>query len=126
MVHDAVRPLVTVRMIDDGLSLALKERAVVAAVPVKPTLKVVDPKTGIVAETLDRSLVWEIQTPQIFERKLFEKAYANDTEATDDAGMVEKLGVAVRVFMGSYRNIKITTPEDLDVAGLFLKTGEVS
>jgi 2-C-methyl-D-erythritol 4-phosphate cytidylyltransferase len=121
IVHDGVRPIVTVDLIERGLALAREEKAVIAAVPVKPTLKVVDPQTNIVRETLDRTLVWEIQTPQIFERKLLERAYAGDTEATDDAALVERLGVPVKVFMGDYRNIKITTPDDLIVAEALLR-----
>ncbi|MBF0594847.1 MAG: 2-C-methyl-D-erythritol 4-phosphate cytidylyltransferase [Candidatus Omnitrophica bacterium] len=121
MVHDAVRPFVTPRMIDEGLALAVKDKAAVAAVPVKPTLKVVDPKAGVVLETLDRSLIWEIQTPQVFERALIERAYRENTEASDDAGMVEAVGGVVKVFTGDYRNIKITTPEDMVIAEAFIK-----
>jgi len=121
IIHDGVRPLVSEEMVRRGLQLVVSENAVIAAVPVKPTLKVVEPKTNIVRETLDRALVWEIQTPQIFERKLLERAYADDVEATDDAALIERLGVPVKVFMGDYRNIKITTPEDLIVAEALMR-----
>lgn len=121
IIHDAVRPFATRRMIEEGLDLTRKYKAVVAGVPVKPTIKVVDPKTGLIRETLDRSLVWEIQTPQIFSRQLLDRAYHEDAEATDDAGMVERLGVEVKAYKGDYRNIKITTPEDMLIAEALMK-----
>ncbi|MBF0387617.1 MAG: 2-C-methyl-D-erythritol 4-phosphate cytidylyltransferase [Candidatus Omnitrophica bacterium] len=121
LVHDAVRPFVTARMIDEGLAWGCRERAAVAAVPVKPTLKVVDPRTLVVKETLDRSLIWEIQTPQVFERALLEQAYQGDVTASDDAALVEAIGCKVKVFLGDYKNIKITTPEDMVIAEALLK-----
>jgi 2-C-methyl-D-erythritol 4-phosphate cytidylyltransferase len=122
MVHDGVRPLVTPAVIAAGLAAVRDAGAVIAAVPVKPTIKVIDPKTRTVAETLDRELLWEVQTPQIFDRKVLEKAYAEDRDgATDDAALVERSGFKVGVFMGSYENVKITTPEDLVVARALLK-----
>jgi len=123
MVHDGVRPLVTSRVLEDGLRLAKDKGTAVAAVPVKPTLKVVDPRTMAVTETLDRSLIWEIQTPQIFRRELLDRAYKADENATDDAALVELLGVPVMVYMGDRRNIKITTPEDLIIAEALVKGG---
>ncbi|MBF0619781.1 MAG: 2-C-methyl-D-erythritol 4-phosphate cytidylyltransferase [Candidatus Omnitrophica bacterium] len=122
LVHDGVRPLVTSVMIEEGVALAVEMGAAVAAMPVKPTLKVVEPKTHVVRETLDRTLVWEIQTPQVFKREILDRAYADDSEATDDAALVERMGVAVRVFKGSYTNIKITTPDDLIVAEAFWRS----
>ncbi len=124
IVHDAVRPFVTARMIDEGIVLAVSSKAATVGVPVKPTLKVVHPSSGLVLETLDRSLIWEIQTPQTFERLLLERVYQGDREASDDAGLVEFAGHPVKVYMGDYRNIKITTPEDMDIANAFLKGSE--
>lgn len=124
LVHDGVRPLIGVDLIERSVALAGEEKAVVVAVPVKPTLKVVDPRTHVVRETLDRTLVWEIQTPQIFNRKILEKAYADDSESTDDAHLVERTGVPVKILRGDYRNIKITTPEDLVIAEALLKDRE--
>ncbi len=122
MVHDGVRPLVTPEIIAAGLEAVKASGAAIAAVPVKPTIKAIDPKTRTVAETLDRDLLWEVQTPQIFDRKVLEKAYADDRDgATDDAALVEQSGVKVGVFMGSYANVKITTPEDLVIARALLK-----
>ncbi len=122
MVHDGVRPLVSDVLIERGLKAIVTDKAVVAAVQVKPTLKVVDPVTFVVRETLDRTLVWEIQTPQIFEHSLLRRAYADDVTATDDAALVEALGVEVKIFTGDHMNIKITTPEDLLIAEAFLNS----
>ena len=124
IVQDAVRPFVTETMIVKGIAVAGKVKAAVAAVPVKSTLKVVAPVTDLVESTLDRSLVWQVQTPQVFDRALLEEAYAAEGDATDDAGMVERIGAVVQVFMGCYRNIKITTPEDMEVAEVFVRTNE--
>jgi len=89
-------------------------------------VKVVDPVTNVIRQTLDRTLLWEVQTPQIFERELLERAYSADVLATDDAALVERLGVAVKVFPGDYRNVKVTTPEDLVVAEALLRTDTAS
>jgi 2-C-methyl-D-erythritol 4-phosphate cytidylyltransferase len=72
---------------------------------------------------LDRENLWEIQTPQVFRRDLISKAYQKfaNQEVTDDASLVEKLGVKVSVVRGAYSNIKITTPEDIVIAGTILK-----
>jgi 2-C-methyl-D-erythritol 4-phosphate cytidylyltransferase len=122
MVHDGVRPLVNTKIIAAGLEAVKASGAAIAAVPVKPTIKAVDRKTKTVMKTLDRDLLWEVQTPQIFDRKVLEKAYTDDRDgATDDAALVERSGVKVAVFMGSYENLKITTPEDLVIARAFLK-----
>jgi 2-C-methyl-D-erythritol 4-phosphate cytidylyltransferase len=121
LVHDGVRPLVTEKVIKEGIRVAAESGAAVAAVPVKPTLKVIDPRTLRIRETLDRTLVWEIQTPQVFRRELIERAYKGDTNATDDAALVEKLGVPVVIFAGDERNIKITTPDDMIIAEALMR-----
>ena len=124
MVHDGVRPLVTAAIIVAGIDAARLTGAAIAAVPVKPTIKVVDPNACVVVETLDRELLWEVQTPQVFDRKILQRAYAEDRDgATDDAALVERTGVQVKVFMGSYTNIKITTPDDLVAARAFITGG---
>jgi len=93
-------------------------------VPVKDTIKVVDGKNFIL-NTPDRKYLWAIQTPQVFERNLIIKAHQKALEdgflGTDDTVLVERLGYKVKVVEGDYRNIKITTPEDLIVAEAFLK-----
>lgn len=123
VVHDAARPCVTVSMIKEAVDQAQLCGASVVAVPVKPTLKQVDPSTNRVEKTLDRSKIWEIQTPQAFKKSLLEKAHAQGdlTLATDDASLVEQLGNPVMVVMGTYKNIKVTTPEDIEIAELFLR-----
>jgi len=123
-VHDAARPLVTPRIMLDVLNRAQETGAAVAAVPVKDTIKLCDGE-GVVAETLDRSRAWLIQTPQCFHRDVLESAHeaarAEKYVATDDAALVERLGKPVHVVMGSYDNIKITTPEDVLVCEEILK-----
>jgi len=96
---------------------------------VKETVKRVA-SDGTVLETLDRSSLWQIQTPQTFQAKLFRDALNRASEdgfwGTDDASLVERLGIAVHVLQGSYANIKITTPEDLMLATLLLQTKDLS
>ncbi len=122
-VHDGARPLVTPELIQRTLRAARRSGAAIAAVPAVPTIKEV--KGQWVTATLDRSRLWEIQTPQVFRRDLLERAHergrANGSEATDDATLVERMGCRVRIVPGSVRNIKITTAEDLLVAGTLLK-----
>ena len=99
---------------------AFSTGAAIAAVPAKDTIKVVD-ATRQVTSTPDRSGLWQVQTPQVFRRDLLERAHREVREdVTDDAAMVEKLGLSVRVFMGSYANVKVTTLEDLVVVGALL------
>lgn len=121
LVHDGARPCVTGDVIDRGIDAAERGGAAVAGVPVKDTIKVVD-GDGVVVETPDRAALWAVQTPQVFRLDLLRAAYAaGDADVTDDAALVERLGRAVRVFHGSYDNIKVTTPEDLDVATALLR-----
>jgi len=124
LVHDGVRPFVTAAMIKECVDLARKGECVVVGVPIKDTIKEVDGQ-GMVHQTLERSRLWAIQTPQAFPakllRKAYEEAYKHKVVATDDAALVERAGNKVRVIMGSYENIKITTPEDLVLAEEILK-----
>ncbi|MCK4881837.1 MAG: 2-C-methyl-D-erythritol 4-phosphate cytidylyltransferase [Candidatus Omnitrophica bacterium] len=123
VVHDGARPLVSLETISDAVALCREAEAVVVAVPVKSTIKRVNQKDLSVEETLDREGLWEIQTPQVFKKDILIKAHAQKQEGvpTDDAMMVEQLGVRVKVFSGDYRNIKITTQEDLTVAEAFCR-----
>jgi 2-C-methyl-D-erythritol 4-phosphate cytidylyltransferase len=117
LVHDAARPFITKGLVSSVIKEARKAGAAIAAVPVKATIKKV--KNGSVVEkTLDRGKLWEIQTPQVFKKNLILKAYNKFKRipATDDAMLVERLGAKVSVVLGSYSNIKITTPEDLIIA----------
>jgi len=116
LVHDGVRPFVTNEMIEESVELAKKGECVVVGVPIKDTIKEVDDK-GIVRHTLERNRLWAIQTPQTFPVKILRRAYEESSKhnayGTDDATLVERMGCKVRVIMGSYENLKITTPEDL-------------
>ncbi|MDD4940659.1 MAG: 2-C-methyl-D-erythritol 4-phosphate cytidylyltransferase [Candidatus Omnitrophica bacterium] len=126
MVHDAARPFVDAACLARLIRAARRTGAAIPGVPVKATIKEIVPARpgsgGIVRQTLDRSRLWEIQTPQLFRKDIVLKAYRACAGAavTDDAGLVEKLGVEVAVVMGAYGNIKITTPEDLRVARAFV------
>ena len=101
-----------------------KAGAVIAAVPVKPTLKFTG-KGSFIKNTPPRKYFWEAQTPQVFKRALIEKAYKiarqKNIKSTDDSMLVEKTGVKVKIVMGLYSNIKITTKEDLKLAKILLK-----
>jgi 2-C-methyl-D-erythritol 4-phosphate cytidylyltransferase len=123
-IHDGVRPFVTRAMIEDSIQSAVRYGAVVLAMPVKETIKMSNPD-GTVLKTLDRESLWQIQTPQTFQVNIIKEAYNRATKdgfvGTDDASLVERLGVTVHILTGSYTNIKITTPEDLLLANLFLK-----
>ena len=119
IVHDGVRPFVTDEIIFTCLEAAAEWGAAVAAVPVKDTIKVTD-KDRFVVDTPDRSLLWGIQTPQVFRRDLLLEAHRRarqkQIQLTDDAALVEQLGLKVKCVMGSYGNLKITTSEDLIIA----------
>jgi 2-C-methyl-D-erythritol 4-phosphate cytidylyltransferase len=124
VIHDGVRPFVTREMIEDSIHSAQRFGAVVMAMPVKETIKMAD-ADGTVLKTLDRESLWQIQTPQTFQAHVIKEAYQKATEngfvGTDDASLVERLGIKVHILPGSYTNIKITTPEDLILANLFLR-----
>jgi len=121
VIHDGARPFVDAEMIARGLEEAMVAGAAVAAVPTKDTIKIAD-QTQVVQQTLPREYLWSAQTPQVFRYDIIADAYSNVAQdVTDDAQLVELRGWPVKVFMGSYENIKITTPEDLDLAHLILK-----
>ena len=126
LIHDGARPFVTEEILKRGLQKVKETGACVIGMPSKDTVKVAD-EADFVSETPDRKRVWTVQTPQIFSYDLIKKAHEgirkkDMTAITDDAMVVEQeSGVQVRLVEGSYQNIKITTPEDLDVAEVFLK-----
>ncbi len=126
LIHDAARPCLTVQMICDSIEEVRRSGACTVGVPVKDTIKVVD-RDGFGIETPARETLWQIQTPQSFRyeelREAYEKMEASgDTDITDDTMMIERyLHKKTRVIMGDYRNLKITTPEDLQSAEIFLK-----
>ncbi len=141
LIHDAARPFIDKRSVAAVIKEAQKTKAAILAVPVKATIKTVvsrpllggsaslrswslaDGYKHIVKKTLDRKELWEVQTPQVFEKKLILEAYKRfgHCRVTDDAMLVEKLGAEVSVVRGSYDNIKITTPEDLIIAQAIAK-----
>lgn len=127
LIHDGVRPLVTPRMIEDCLQSARETGAAVCALPAYETVKEVDPQ-GLVVATRERSRLWLVQTPQVFRYSLLweahQKAQAEGYYATDDAALVERLGLKVKVALGSPQNIKITTPEDFKRAEGLLSAGK--
>ena len=124
LVHDAARPLTSIETIDRVVAGAREVGGAIAAVPEKNTVKVVD-EDGIVRETPPRKTLWEVQTPQGFRREILLEAYRKAEEdgflGTDDSSLVERLGVPVKVVESDYRNIKVTTPEDMLIAEAFLQ-----
>jgi len=140
LIHDGARPIIDKETVSSVIKAARKSGAAILGVPVKATIKRVTKsltrlRSGLpsvarhhataaftVKETLDRRYLWEVQTPQVFKKELILQAYSKfgKSEVTDDASLVEKLGARVKVVMGSYSNIKITTPEDLVIAEAIL------
>ncbi len=126
VIHDGVRPMVEPGLVKEVLASAVRHRAAIAALPAKETVKAVS-KTHRVTATYDRAEVWMVQTPQAFYYKDILKAHREALakglrEATDDAFLVERLGITVHVVPGSERNIKVTTPHDLALAEFLLRT----
>ncbi|MDE7330840.1 MAG: 2-C-methyl-D-erythritol 4-phosphate cytidylyltransferase [Lachnospiraceae bacterium] len=131
-IHDGARPVITEEILDRVFADVKEYQACVVGMPVKDTIKIADEK-GNIATTPRRDLVWTVQTPQVFAYSLIKNAYdellereqellAAGTAITDDAMVVESLtGHLVRLTKGSYENIKITTPEDIQIAESFLK-----
>lgn len=128
LIHDGVRPFVTEDILNISIETALEMGGCVAGVPAKDTIKVCDGENIAIA-TPDRSTLWQIQTPQTFRKERIVKAYEQAKEdgfvGTDDASFAEHCGYPVKVIMGSYRNIKITTKEDLIIGEAFLKEEQV-
>jgi 2-C-methyl-D-erythritol 4-phosphate cytidylyltransferase len=130
LIHDGVRPLISPRLVEDlikQMSDAIRKKekcdGIIPGVPVKDTIK--ETEDGFVRKTLKRGSLWAVQTPQAFPCKKILKAYEEAAKegyyATDDAALIERYGGTVKVIMGSYANIKITTPEDLYIAEALLK-----
>jgi 2-C-methyl-D-erythritol 4-phosphate cytidylyltransferase len=126
VVHDAARPLLTAELAEQVIAALARDEdadAAIAAVPVTDTVKRVD-SAGAVSETLDRSELWAVQTPQVFRRAALERALDVPEEelarATDDAWLIERRGGKVIVVRASDENLKVTTPLDLQVAELVL------
>lgn len=125
-VHDGARPLVESAHISACLQAARQYGAAVLAVPVKDTVKVCE--GGFVQNTLDRAVLWAAQTPQCYRRPVLAEAlekFGQEEGATDESQLVEKLGIKVRVVPSSYKNNKITTPEDLIFAEALLENSVI-
>jgi 2-C-methyl-D-erythritol 4-phosphate cytidylyltransferase len=124
LIHDGVRPI-----IPDGLIERLMDEldgydGVVPGVPLRETIKMVD--KGVVVRTVSREGLWSIQTPQLFHiealRRAYQSAYSDGYYATDDSALVERIGGRVKIIMGSLFNIKVTTPEDLEMVRYLLSS----
>lgn len=124
LIHDGARPFVNNETIDSAIESAKENKCVIVGVPVKDTIKVIDENNNV-CDTPDRSTLWSIQTPQVFDFSLIMKAHEKAREdnyyGTDDSMLVEYFGQKVKVVEGSYNNIKITTPEDLKIGEEILR-----
>lgn len=129
LIHDGARPLITKKLIEETILEVIKRKACIVGTPVKDTIKVVD-REGFISKTPDRSSLWSAQTPQAFEYQAIRKAYdlfyalahRQELAITDDAMMYETfIKKPVKMILGNYSNIKVTVPEDLEVAETILK-----
>lgn len=129
LIHDGARPFVNQDIVRRCMQEVQKYQACVVGMPVKDTIKIAD-EEGYAKQTPDRKNVWMIQTPQTFSYALIYEAYeemlkTEDTAITDDAMVLERIkGKKSKLIEGSYRNIKITTPEDLLIANVYLQHPE--
>ncbi len=125
-IHDGARPFVDEDILNRAYDTVIRHGACAAGMPSKDTIKLVDDESFTV-KTPKRKYMWVVQTPQVFESSLITDAYSklmreDSANVTDDAMVVEQMmKVPVKLFEGSYENIKITTPEDLEVASALLK-----
>lgn len=123
MVHDGARPLISDEIISRTVDTAVSFGAAACGVKPKCTLKAIE--SGIISGTVDREKTVEIQTPQVFSKELFNKMYSLESDiiesATDDCVLAEKCGAAIGFCEGSYSNIKVTTPEDIQIAESLLR-----
>jgi 2-C-methyl-D-erythritol 4-phosphate cytidylyltransferase len=131
VVHDAVRPLVTVEQITRVIEEARRCKAAILGIPAMDTVKAVKRASlpedvALITATVPREMVVLAQTPQVFETQLLKQAFAgaeeDDVTASDEAGLIERLGHEVYVVLGSERNIKITKPSDMDLARFYLQS----
>ena len=126
MIHDGVRPFVSCKMIEETIAAATEYGAAVTGVKVKDTIKTVDESNRVI-QTVNRTGLWAVQTPQVFKAKLLRDCYDTAINkgfyGTDDASIVEWAGLEVMIVEGEYENIKITTPFDLMVAEAMIERG---
>lgn len=122
-VHDAVRPFITQKIISECLIRSEEAGAAITGVPVKDTIKKVS-ADGVIIESPDRSQLWQAQTPQIFRKDVymdaFEYANSHDIDVTDDASLLEAMGVDVRMVEGDRENFKLTYPIDFKIAEMLV------
>ncbi|HHW22911.1 MAG TPA: 2-C-methyl-D-erythritol 4-phosphate cytidylyltransferase [Clostridiaceae bacterium] len=127
LIHDGARPFVDRRIIEDSIYKAMAHGAACAGIPAKDTIKIVDDENTVIS-TPERRFLWQAQTPQSFKKDIIINAYIYAAESgireTDDAGVAEKAGFKVVMFEGSYRNIKLTSPEDFRMAEYFLASAK--
>jgi 2-C-methyl-D-erythritol 4-phosphate cytidylyltransferase len=121
-IHDAARPLVTAREVQDVIACAERSGAAIAATPIVDTVKRVE--ADRIVATVDRNGLWAAGTPQAFRADLLRQALASGREATDEAALCEELGLAVSIVPVSRLGFKITSPEDLELAESILKRGQ--
>lgn len=123
LIHDGARCLITPDLFNSCAQAIRECRGLIAAIPVKDTIKVVDAQ-GIIQSTPDRQKLWAAQTPQGFDVKLLKQCHAEGVrqgwEVTDDAALFEKCGIQVRIVEGEETNLKVTTPQDLAIAEFIL------
>lgn len=126
-IHDGARPCISQKLINDCYEAVVEDGACIAAVPVKDTIKIADSE-GYAAKTPDRNTLWQIQTPQVFEYDIIKSAYSSLYRSgrfngvTDDAMVLERFGEHhIKLVYSDYRNIKITTPEDMNTAEMFIE-----
>ena len=123
LVHDAARPLIDIETIENVIDAAEKFGGAIAAVPEKNTIKIIDAE-GFVKSTPPRAELVAVQTPQGFKKEIllraYEQAKIDNFLGTDDASLVERIGGKIKIVQSSYKNIKITTPEDIQIAETFL------
>lgn len=126
LIHDGARPFIRLEKIHELVKEAQEHGAAIPAVPMKDTVKKV--RNGMAEETVERSSLWAVQTPQAFRVSLVLEAHKRAQEegyiGTDDASLVERMGKKVKIVEGDYRNIKLTTPDDLLFAEAILSLKE--
>jgi 2-C-methyl-D-erythritol 4-phosphate cytidylyltransferase len=126
LIHDGVRPFITDELIAESISVARTQDGALVAVPCKDTIKSV--RSGVVVDTPPRESLWQAQTPQAFRfgsiLNAHQTAETDGFIGTDDASLLERVGGKIHIIQGDYRNLKITTPEDLLLAETFLKAME--
>jgi len=123
LIHDAVRPLIDNRILENVVNKGKETGAAIVAVRAQDTIKRVNENK--IENTLNRDMIWLAQTPQVFEKeniiKAYQKAAEHNISATDDSSLVERMGKIVHVVEGSYTNIKITNPSDIKLAEFYLQ-----